>query len=178
MLRSLLSGVDPCRAAADQWCLSPPHRHAFAARFEVNPHCRHDHRPWDVTSLAADAETLALGQALALAGDDRGNAPAAALSVDGQAFVRRTRCLRCGYVSRSRLRLSARAPTRACPACGAPLQVTGADVLDGLAVARVPKAWLDRCLGALGLEDRDLFTVTDGNGVAHHFELAAPDATA
>jgi len=172
LLRGLLAGADPDALTA-QWCLDLAHRHAFAARFEVNPRCLHDHRPWAIAPLAAGAAALTLGAAFALVSADG----PASLSVDGQVFVRRTRCLRCGHLGRSGLRLSERAPIRACPACGGPLRATGADVIDALVRARIPGAWLGQPLAAFGFEEHDIFAVTGGDGEIRCFELGAAEGS-
>jgi molybdopterin/thiamine biosynthesis adenylyltransferase len=166
--RELLAGLTP-ETAPPQWCLDVPHRAAFAARFDVNPRCRQPHGAWVVTTLAAAARDLTLGDVFGRMGWGVGTE----FGVGGQFFVRRQRCPHCGHTRGSRLRLSRRLVPRACPRCGSALRPAAADVAEVLVSGRMRRAVLAWPLAALGLEDQDIFTLVSPEGVRRHFELGA-----
>jgi adenylyltransferase/sulfurtransferase len=137
----------------------------FVTAFRRNPQCRFDHATWFVRQLDYRPDQLTLARALALGNHTAG------LRVAGQPVVARMICRGCGRaksVFRLKGRLRSSAPL--CPACGEPLVVAGAHMLDPIRPAAVPAAVLQRSLARLGVLPGDVLTVGARRG-DRHFEL-------
>ena len=107
--------------------------------------------------------------ALGLGGDPAN----ARMRIEGQAFVRRMRCLYCGHSGNTILRLTERllARDRKCPRCGGE-RVHGAfDVVDEIDLSALSPACLGRTLDSAGFETGDIFTLVQPQGDPSHFEL-------
>jgi len=132
------------------------------------PDCPFDHRPWRV--CAELSVSCRLGEALELATNIAGEP--AAISVDGQTFVRNLTCSACGQGNRKVFRLAGRlrkAETR-CPGCGHELVAAGMDLIEALNAAVVSQAERRCSLRRLGLTGGDILMVSGVSGQPH-FQL-------
>ena len=150
------------------------HRH-FVTSYRRNSACRFDHAIWQIDGFAQRAHQLSIGAALALAG--RATAPpGAALRVEGQVFVRRLVCPRCGEARELPWRLSGRLGSEQhCVGCQRRMFAPAADVRAWLGESDLQPAALGDTVRSLGFRDGDVFTVRAANG-DRHFELGVCDS--
>ena len=137
-----------------QWFFDVRSGSGWVGRYTPNPACRLDHSPWSVTELARGAADLALSEALGLPGGND-----SALAVEGQMFVQRLRCARCGVSRPVAQRIHSRLRPRACSRCGAVLAASASDATDVLNARNVPPQRIDATLSAFGLLDGDVFSI-------------------
>lgn len=144
----------------------------YVTALRRNPHCRFDHRTWNITPVTADPSQLSLGQALQLR---PGNGPAR-LGFGGKALVDQLACPGCG-LTRKVFRLTDRLrPTeRACERCHRPLLPTGFHLHTHLAARALNPRDTSRSLASLGFRPGDVFSVSVG-GREKHYELRIPGA--
>jgi hypothetical protein len=167
LIRHSRSGPAAFDALADrQWFFDLPSGRGWVGAYELNPACRLDHRPWDITDLGSGSAAMTLDEALALAGP----AARSTLAVPGMAFVRRLRCPACTCARRVRWRLSGRIAPLACNSCGAPMLAAAFDATDELSAASVSAAVLGAPLAQRGFVAGDVIAV-GSNGAARHFQL-------
>jgi adenylyltransferase/sulfurtransferase len=152
-----------------QLYLDARHHQLDVLRFGANPDCACDHSSWRIETIAASARELTLGDALALAGDQRHSA----MRLDGQDFVERLHCLSCAWRSQSMLRLSRRlrASQRTCRHCGGALAATAFDVTEELRADNISRARLARPLHDFGFVDGDVLSLLIPQDQPAHFQI-------
>jgi molybdopterin/thiamine biosynthesis adenylyltransferase len=169
-LRRVLSGEDTdASERGRQSFYDVSSGRGWVGAYTPNPACRLDHRPRQIVDLARSASQFSLGDALNLLGGEEGPS---ALSLDGQMFVRRLRCPRCGASRRTARRVLGRIRTRTCRKCGAHMAASAADATDVLTARNVSPKLIDAPLTAFGLVDGDVFTVRSREATSH-FHLSA-----
>lgn len=167
-LRRVLSGQSPDAASrTGQWFFHVPSGRGFVGTYAPNAACRLDHSPWDITELPRRASDLPLAEALRL---PAGDPMQAELTLEGQAFVHRLRCPRCGTSRWTAGRVFSRIRSRECRRCGVPMNASASESTDVLGVRTVPHGAVDAPLSAFGLVDGDIFSVRSC-GTTRHFQL-------
>lgn len=139
----------------------------WVGTYTVNADCRLDHAPWKISDLARSASDLTLHEALRLPG---GDGRTSSLAIEGQMFVHRLHCVRCGDARRTAGRLASRMRPRPCDKCGAAMAASAADATDVLSARSVASRLLDIPLSAFGVIDGDIFTVRSQE-IANHYQL-------
>ena len=168
LCRRLKSDVSAIDALADrQWFLDLPSGRGWTSTYSINPECRLDHSPLNITDLGGGSIDMPLQDALTLGAV---NAPQATLSAPGQVFVRCLRCSKCPQARRVRCRLSGRLARPQCVACGGPTLVAAMDSELALSAGNASAAELREPLGRRGFVVGDLISVAAG-GVTHHYQL-------
>jgi hypothetical protein len=160
------------RAAVSKQLLidAAAHRH-FVTSYRPNPACRFDHALWQIDGLERRARQLSVGDTLALAGRDP--AAGAALRVEGQVFVRKLVCPRCGDARALPWRLSGRlGAEQQCVRCQRRMLAPGTDVREWLDESDLLRPALADPLSNLGIRDGDVFTLRGADG-DRHIQLAA-----
>ncbi len=143
----------------------------FVTIYRPNPECRFDHETWRIARNGM-RESQALRLALGLGRRARGDTgPAVLLQVEGETFVRRLTCQRCGR-QEELVHLWRRLPARRrmCPHCRGTLVASGIDMTDGLRAANLEPRVLAMPLRQFGLRAGDVVTLTH-DGVAEHVEI-------
>jgi molybdopterin/thiamine biosynthesis adenylyltransferase len=175
LLRNLLSGGHHAPdTLGRQWFYDVASGRGWTGTYTPNPACRIDHARWAITDLARSASELTLRAALALRDGDGARS---ALAVEGQMFVHRLRCPRCGASRDAAGRLDTRIAARSCRRCSATMTASAADVTDVFTSRTASARALDAPLSRLGLVDGDIFTLRSPVGTAHyHLRGAPPEA--
>jgi molybdopterin/thiamine biosynthesis adenylyltransferase len=161
--------------ACRQWHYDVPSGRGWIGRYGGrNQGCRFDHVSWAQRPLARSAHDISVREIFALAGKGRN----IALSVEGQIFVERVRCIDCGAVAGVGGRLASRLKGVACPICARAMTPAATDTLDFLSSAAVREDWLERPLAEVGIVDGDIVTLNAEGRAPVHFELGSPHAEA
>lgn len=173
LLRRVLSGT--ARAVdgvGRQWFFDVASGRGWVGAYGVNPHCRLDHHPWRITAVGRGAAEISLREACGLVG---GDARGSELALDGQIFVRRMRCARCGAERRTALHAYGRIGSHACRRCKAHMESAAIDASDVLRVGGLPAVLAAAPLAQFGFVDGDVFTLRSGGATAH-FQLGRTPA--
>jgi len=167
----LLSGATPVLHGAHEIIVDAASHRTLATRFLRNDDCRlPEHAPRRIHPLSEGPEDLTLLAALDLRAASDGR-QAARLSLEGQPFVTRLRCLACGHETEMlRLRRSLTGRDRTCKRCRGRLEAAAADLRQSLALGELPDPAHARTLRALGFEEHDIFGVQRGV-ISRYFEL-------
>jgi molybdopterin/thiamine biosynthesis adenylyltransferase len=176
------------RLAVDKQVLVGAARHTHCVtRFRRNAACRFDHAAWHIEPLDQHAEDLSVGAAFALLATptplpflatdavEGRTEKWPALRLEGQVFVKKLTCPRCGDTRELPWRLSGRlGPDQHCARCGRRRLATAFDVVEWLRPTDLPSAALAQPLHSLGFRTADVLTVRDAKG-ARHFQLGVTD---
>ena len=176
--RRLLSGSAAGPDVSREIVVDANSHRMLATRHVRNPDCRlAEHGAWHIRRLQQGPEDLTLAEAIgpgAPAGERRNGR----LWIEGQPFVTRLRCLKCGNeIATLRLRRSLGDRERTCKSCRGRLEAAAADIVSSLSLDEVPESERSRSLRALGLEAHDVFAVECG-GATRYRELRGPDDAA
>jgi molybdopterin/thiamine biosynthesis adenylyltransferase len=169
--RKLLAGQVDRAAIGRQVLVDAAWNRHFVTSYRRNPACRFDHETWRIERNGM-RESLALRFALGLGRRTRGDTgPAVLLQVEGETFVFRLTCPRCGH-KRELLHLWQRLPKRRrlCRHCGGEMVAAGSDMIGALRAEDVPARMLALPLRRIGFRAGDVVTATAGGRVAH-FEI-------
>jgi len=152
------------------------HRH-YVTTYRRNPACRFDHETWRIEAgKLAESQALRLALGTGLGRETRGDMGFVGLRVEGETFVLRLACLRCGR-TKELLHLGRRLPQhrRVCRHCGGEMVAAGSDMIGALRAEDVPARMLALPLRRIGLRAGDVVTATAGGRVAH-FEIGRDGA--
>ena len=168
-VRKVLAGHWNDVAVGRQITISARYHAHYDTLIRRNPDCRCDHAVWPVTPLDCDPSQLTVERALSL-GPSASRDEARQLSVEGQTFVRRLACTRCGR-SRTMLRLQRRLTTRqqvCCRCCQRSMASVSFDELPALQGSSLTPDLAGRTLGELGFLPGDIFSVRADDQVRHY----------
>ena len=134
----------------------------YRTAYSRNPHCRFDHRIWQITVLDSSPRQLTIGEALHL-GRGRADEMCHILRVENDAFVLRLSCTKCGKSqSVTRLARALRSREKICANCGGVLAALGFDMESQLDARKGQFSGLERrSLASLGFRSGDVFAVMD-----------------
>jgi len=168
----VLGGQLEQAAVGQQVLIGARHHKHYVTNYRRNPDCRfYGHETWSIKKLNEGARELTvqraieLGKSLALANDSTG------LRVEGDPFVRRLTCIKCGQTKKLlRLQSRLRATEQKCTRCGQKMVAAGRDLSERLEVASLGRNVLARSLQSLGFRPGDVFSVGSREKESH-FEI-------
>lgn len=156
-------------ATGQQVLIDAAHYKHYITSFKRNPDCLFaGHDIWDIRKLKVRPEVLTLAQALKLAGDTS-ISDGVSLRVEGNAFVKRLTCARCGRIKELlRLRSSLKESEIKCSRCGVKMISTGIDLTERLNSALLSPNVFSLPLRAFGFRRGDVFSVVNKDEEVHY----------
>jgi molybdopterin/thiamine biosynthesis adenylyltransferase len=170
----LLGGRAEEALIARQVVLDARWQRHFVTALRRDPHCRFDHRTFDIEQLDFAPSELSLGRVLALAPVVRTPHGEMTIRVEGHTFVTEVRCPRCGDSRQTFFRLSGRLrrSEEFCATCRRGRIPSGRDSVEHL-TSLLPKSQLVRSLHSFGFRRGDVFTLAAGEAESH-FQIGGP----
>jgi molybdopterin/thiamine biosynthesis adenylyltransferase len=158
----VLGGQLEQAAVSQQVLIGARHHKHYVTNYRRNPDCRfYGHETWSIKRLNEGARELTVQRAIKLG--KKGMAlvnGSTGLRVEGNPFVRRLTCMKCGQTKRLlRLQSRLRATDERCAHCDQRMVAAGRDLSERLEAASLGRNVLARSLRSLGFQSGDVFSV-------------------
>ena len=168
----VLGGQLEQAAVGQQVLIGARHHKHYVTNYRRNPNCRfYGHETWRIKKLSEGARELTVQGAIELGKTMAQANVSTGLRVEGDPFVRRLTCVKCGQTKRLlRLQSRLRATDERCLRCGQRMVAAGRDLSERLEVASLGRHVLARSLQSLGFQAGDVFSVGSREKELH-FEI-------